>query len=259
MYTNSFTRALMVMIIILSISILLALPAQALMLVSSSQEVKIGKEVEKDVIRQYGGLSQNSTLVSRVDRVGKSVAAQSPRKNINYTYKVLNSDVINAYAAPGGPVLITKKLVQVLSTDDELAFVLAHETGHIAAEHGREAINRSLLASGIASILFRGASNTVQLGTNIMYTLYDRGYSRNQEYQADSYGVQIMTGAGYKPAGAVKALAKLGMQRTGGVNKYLSTHPDVPDRIHRVAGLAGISAEQEQALIRQAQTEYSKK
>ena len=259
MYTNKFTRIFMAMVIILLISALLALPAQALMLVSRSQEVQIGKTVEKDIIRQNGGLSQDSVMVARVDRVGKTVAAKSPRKNIDYTYKVLNSDVINAYAAPGGPVLITKKLVQLLITDDELAFVLAHETGHIAAEHGREAINRSLVASGIASILFRGASNTVQMGASIMYTLYNRGYSRSQEYQADSYGLQIMTGAGYKPAGAVKALAKLGIQRTGGVNKYLSTHPDVPDRIHRVAGLAGISSEQEKALIQQAQTEHSKK
>lgn len=255
MYIYKSTKAVMAIIIVLIISAALALPANAIMLVSRSQEVQIGKQVEADVIRQSGGLSQDPNLVARVDRIGKIVAARSPRKDVTYTYKVLNSDVINAYAAPGGPVLITKRLVQMLPTDDELAFVLAHETGHIAAQHGRDAINRSLLASGIASILFGGASNTVQMGISIMYTLYDRGYSRNQEYQADNYGVQMMTGAGYSAEGAVKALARLGTQRSGGINKYFSTHPDVPDRISRVSQTYGISPERQQALIRQAQSQ----
>lgn len=255
MYMYRSKKAVMAIIIVLLISASFALPAHAIMLVSRSQEVQIGKQVEQDVIRQSGGLSQDPNLVSRVDRVGRIVAARSPRRDVTYTYRVLNSNVINAYAAPGGPVLITKGLVQILPTDDELAFVLAHETGHIAAQHGRDAINRSLLASGLASILFGGASNTVQMGISIMYTLYNRGYSRSQEYQADTYGVQMMTNSGYNPEGAVKALAKLGTQRPGGINKYFSTHPAVPDRINRVSQASGISPERQQALVRQAQAE----
>jgi len=230
-------------------------PSSAVMVVSRNEEVSIGKQVEKDVIKQYGGVYNDPAMNARVQRVGRQCAAVSTRTDVTYTYKVLNSDVINAFAAPGGPVLITKKLVQVLNTDDQLAFVLAHETGHIAAQHGRKAINRAVLAQGIASLLLRKAGESAKIGVGIMYTLYDRGYSREQEYEADSYGALFMTRAKFNAEGGVKALAKLGMRREKGVNKYLSTHPDVPDRISRIARAYGITPEREQALIKEAQTE----
>ncbi len=230
-------------------------PAHSVMLVSRADEVEIGQQVEQNVIKEYGGLSQDKAVVERVQEVGKKVAAVSPRQDVTYTYKVLNSKVINAFAAPGGPVLITKALANLLTTDDELAFVLAHETGHIAAQHGRKAINRALVAQGLAALLFRNTSDSLKIGMNIMYTLYDRGYSRDQEYQADSYGVDLMGKAGYNREGAIKALAKLGMQRAKGINKYLATHPDVPDRIDRVAELSEIPKEREGTLIKEAQAE----
>ncbi|MCL5104477.1 MAG: M48 family metalloprotease [Armatimonadetes bacterium] len=231
----------------------MVLPADAIMLVSRSQEVSIGKQVQQQAIQQYG-LSNDPAANQRVQRVGRRVAAVSNRRDVTYSYTVIDSNAINAFAAPGGPVMITERLVNMLPTDDELGFVLAHETGHIARQHGRDAINRALIASGLASLLFRNASSVVQSGVNIMYTLYDRGYSRDQEYQADTSGLQFMTRAGYNPEGAIKALAKLGMRRTSGVNKYLSTHPDIPDRINRIARMEGISSQRTQQLIRQAQT-----
>lgn len=229
----------------------LAPHAEALMLVSRSQEVAVGRQVEAQIIKEYGGLSTDRAVTSRVERIGANVAAMSPRQDVTYTYKVLNSDVINAFAAPGGPVLITKRLAQML-TNDELAFVLAHETGHIAAQHGREAINNALLAQGIYTLFFRRSGDIARTGISVMYTLYNRGYSRSQEYQADSYGAQLMTRAGYNGEGAITALAKLGMKRTTGVNKYFATHPDVPDRIKRIGAALGISEQRQQQLIRQA-------
>lgn len=229
------------------------LPAHAVMLVSRKEEVTIGKQVEQDVIKEYGGLSSDKAVISRVERVGKEMAAQSSRKDVEFTYKVLNSDVINAFAAPGGPIMITKKLAQMLTTDDELAFVLGHETGHVTAQHGRQAINRALIAQGALSLVLGKSGSVVQTGVGIVYTLFDRGYSRDQEYQADSYGVEFMSKAKYNPEGAVTALAKLGMNKTKGVNKYLSTHPDVPDRINKVAASAGISEQRKQAIISAAQ------
>lgn len=229
-------------------------PADAVMLVSRSQEIAIGRQVQQQAISQYG-LSNDYRAIERVRRIGPQVAAVSPRRDVPYSYTVLGSNVINAFAAPGGPVMITDNLVRLLSTDDELAFVLAHETGHIAGQHGRNAINQALIAQGLFSLLFGRSGDVVTAGANLMYTLYDRGYSRNQEYQADSYGLQIMRGAGYNPEGAVTALAKLGMRRTGGINRYFATHPDIPDRVNRVASMSGISASRTQALIAQAQAE----
>lgn len=219
------------------------------MVVSRADEVKIGKQVEAQSIKDYGGLVKDPAMTARVARVGRNVAAKSPRKDVTYTYKVLNSDVINAFSAPGGPVLITKKLVALLSTDAQLAFVLAHETGHIAAQHGRKAINQAMISQGLASILLGKSSSTVKTGVNVSYTLLTRGYSRDQEYQADTYGVQLMTKAGYNAEGAVTALAKLGLKKSTGVNKYFATHPDTPDRIDRVASQAGISKQRQAALV----------
>jgi predicted Zn-dependent protease len=226
--------------------------ARAVMLISKDDEVKIGKQVEQESIKQYGGLSTDQALIQRVARVGKTVAVRSPRQDVTYTYKVLNSNIINAFAAPGGPILITKKLVKMLPTDDELAFVLAHETGHVTAQHGRKAINQALMAQGAFSLLLGKSSQAAKVGVNIMYTLYDRGYSREQEYQADSYGAEFMKAAGYNPEGAIKALAKLGMDRQKGVNKYLATHPDIPDRITRIGQMTGISQQRQQELTREA-------
>jgi len=236
-------------IVTLLVLVSCARPAQAIMVVSRADEVKIGKQVEAQSIKEYGGLVNDPVMTARVARVGRNVAAMSPRKDVTYTYKVLNSDVINAFSAPGGPVLITKKLVVLLSTDAQLAFVLAHETGHIAAQHGRKAINQAMISQGLSSLFLSKAGSVVRTGVGVSYTLLTRGYSRDQEYQADTYGVQLMTKAGYNADGAVEALAKLGLKKSAGVNKYFATHPDTPDRIDRVASQAGISRVREAALV----------
>ncbi len=251
MRSLSYQKVTLVLLILVLAA--MALPANAIMLVSRQDAARIGKQVEADIIRQYGGLSNDPQVVNRVQRVGQQVAARSPRQDVQYTFKVLNSNVINAFAAPGGPVLITKALAQSL-TDQELAFVLAHEVGHITAQHGREAINQALLAQGVFSLLFGGSGDVTRIGINILYTLYNRGYSRSQEYQADSYGLELMQAAGYSGEGAIGALAKLGMQRTAGINRYFSTHPDVPDRINRISQMANIPPARAQEIVRQAQS-----
>lgn len=252
-------RLAAVVIVCLIVEAALPTHSAALMLVSRKQEISIGKQVQEEIIDEYGGLSINSTQTERVQRVGASIAAVSPRKDITYTYQLLNSSIINAFSAPGGPVLVTQKLAGMMTTDDELAFVLGHETGHIAAQHARGMINRSLIAQGLATVLFGGASSAVQSGVDLTYTLYDRGYSRNLEYQADDYGIKLMHQAGYNPEGAVKALAKLGMDMSRGLNKYLATHPDIPRRIDRVGQIAGISLTRQQELIKEATAEMAGK
>lgn len=229
------------------------------MLVSRKQEISIGKQVQDEIVAEYGGFSINAAQTKRVQRIGATIAAVSPRKDITYSYQLLNSSIINAFSVPGGPVLVTKKLAGMMMTDDELAFVLGHETGHIAAQHARGMINRSLIAQGLATVLFGGAGSAVQTGVNLTYTLNDKGFSRNLEYQADDYGVKLMRQAGYNTEGAVKALAKLGMDTSRGLNKYLATHPDIPRRIDRVGQIAGISATRQQELIKEARAELAVK
>lgn len=230
-------------------------PCDALMLISRNTEVSVGKQIVEEIIDEYGGLSKDVSINERVARVGAQIAAVSPRKDMTFTYQVVNSTVMNAFSAPGGPVIITHRLASMMTTDDELAFVLAHETGHITAQHARQMMNRALIAQGLGLILLRGASSAVRTGLDVAYTLNDRGYSRNQEYQADDYGIKLMQQAGYNPEGAIKALAKLGMDSSKGLNKYLATHPDVPRRIDRIGKIARISVARQQELMKQAQAE----
>jgi beta-barrel assembly-enhancing protease len=238
-----------------SLAAALAEPCDALMLISRKTEVSMGKQVAEEIIDDYGGLCADSATNERVARIGAQIAAVSPRKDVTFSYQVVNSTVINAFSAPGGPVIVTRKLARMMTTDDELAFVLGHETGHITAQHARNLMNRSLITQGVATVLFGGAGAIAQTGLNAAYTLYDRGYSRNQEYQADDYGVKLMQQAGYSPEGAVKALAKLGMDTSKGLNKYLATHPDIPRRIDRIGKIAGIPVDRQQALIKEVQGE----
>ena len=252
-------RFIQILVAIVIVSAAITTQAQAIMLVTRADEVRIGKQVEANSIKQYGGLSTDQALNSRVARVGARVAAVSPRKDVTYTYRVVNSNIINAFAAPGGPVMITKALAQMLTSDAELAFVLGHETGHIAAQHGRKAINRAMIAQGLVSLFAGNSGQTTQIGINIMYSLFESGYSRDQENEADKYGVTLMTKTGYSSDGAVKALAKLGLNRSSGLNKYFATHPDTPDRIDKVAKLGAIPKDREQALIKEAQAEQNAK
>lgn len=242
-----------------SLAALLVEPCDALMLISRKTEVSIGKQVAEEIIDDYGGLSIDKAANERVATIGARIAAVSPRKDVTFSYQVVNSTVVNAFSAPGGPVIVTRKLAGMMATDDEMAFVLGHETGHITAQHARNMMNRSVITRGLATVLFGGASAVVQTGVNMAYTVYDRGYSRNQEYQADDYGVKLMQQAGYNPEGAVKALAKLGMDTSKGLDKYLATHPDIPRRIDRIGKIAGISISRQQELMKEVQAEMAAK
>ena len=92
----------------------------------------------------------------------------------------------------------------------------------------------------LLDLLTGGASRLVQIGTDLMFALYQRGYSRQHERDADARGVRYMKAAGYNPIAAITALKKLGMERYRGINKWFATHPDVPERIRRIGEMLGV-------------------
>jgi predicted Zn-dependent protease len=132
-------------------------PAQAGLLgVSEKEEIEAGRQVAVQARQEYGGsLPANNPMSIRVRALGQKFARLSTRKNIPYSYEVLNNDkVLNAFAAPGGPVFVTRKLVQTTSNDAELAYVLGHETGHIEKMHivkRWSASRKSALASAFSA------------------------------------------------------------------------------------------------------------
>ncbi len=204
--------------------------------ISEKQEIEAGRQVRAQAIKEYGQpLSSSDPRQQRVTRLGRLFSNNAKRKTIPYSYTVLQNDkVLNAFAAPGGPIFVTTKLVSTAANDAELAYVLGHETGHIENKHIVKAVKKQQqlgLAAGIlGAIIGRGGSGdwTGAL-INTAAGVLDRGYSRDNERDADSFGVRAMAQLGFDPKAAVSMLGKLGGSSSG-LSKYLATHPSPSSR-----------------------------
>ncbi|MEJ7613980.1 MAG: M48 family metalloprotease [Candidatus Fervidibacter sacchari] len=219
-----------------------------LILISRNQEIEIGKEVAAALEKRYG-VWDDPEQTRRIERIGRSLVAVCERKDMPYTFKILNErKELNAMAAPGGFIYITRALLEALESDDEIAFVLGHEIGHVAGDHIRKQLSQAIAGSILLDILTGGSSQLVRIGADIMFSLYQSGYSRQHERDADTRGVRYMKAAGYNPVAAITALKKLGMERYKGLVRWFGTHPDIPSRIQRIADMLGVDPETLQPL-----------
>jgi len=210
--------------------------------ISEQQEIEAGKQVEQQAYKEYGKpLPPDNPMSRRVRVIGSRFAHLSERKNIPYSYEVLdNEKVLNAFAAPGGPIFVTKKLMETVSNDAELAYVLGHETAHIDRKHIVKAVEKQqkvALGVGILGAIFGyNDNNLFTVFSNVAFTVWNQGYSRDQESQADEYGVRWMSQLGFDPNAAISMLKKLDTGDKGGtLDKYLSSHPDPKAREKAVA------------------------
>jgi predicted Zn-dependent protease len=207
-----------------------------------------GAQAHASIIQEFGGKVEGP-VAEYVRRVGLKVAlAASPRSSpSDWTFTVLNSPVPNAMATPGGYVYITRGLLAMINSEAELASVLGHEAGHVAARHSDKRNSRATVA-GIGSILAGvllggdGARLANTVGSGIVAS-----YSRSQEYEADQLGLRYAAAAGYDPRAAPSMLAALervstvegreSMER-GGLQSIFASHPVTRERVDRVAALA---------------------
>ncbi len=230
----------------------LAPASSQLILISRNQEIEIGKEVAAQLEKEYG-VWDNPEQTRRLERIGKSLVAVCERKDMPYTFKILNErKELNAMTAPGGFIYITRALLEALDNDDEVAFVLGHEIGHVAGDHIRKQLSQAIVGSLLLDILTARASQLVRIGSDVMFSLYQSGYSRQHERDADMRGVRYMKAAGYNPVAAITALKKLGTERYKGLVRWFGTHPDVPSRIQRIAEFLGVDPETLQPLPQSA-------
>jgi predicted Zn-dependent protease len=204
--------------------------------VTDQEEIDTGRDIVKKIEPLFGGvLPEKSPLSVRVRRIGAQLARFSSRKAIHYSYKVLNNaDIPNAFAAPGGHIYITKKLVTMARNDAELAYVLGHETGHVDRRHMALMVERQRRAQHVArvlgdSIFGKGKDHsTLELMTEIVFVVGSLGYSRQHELEADALGVRWMSRLGYDPRASIKILEQMRKRypsSPGTVSRYLSTHP----------------------------------
>ena len=221
---------------------------------SQAQELQIGQEQHPQVLMQFGGAYEDPELQAYVTRIGERLAAVSELPELDFTFTVLNSEVINAFALPGGYVYITRGLLALADNEAELAGVMAHEIGHVTARHSAQRYSRGVLAQGglaigtiVAGVLGGGAAaDLVQQAGGLGAQAYLAGYSRDQEFQADELGVRYLARAGYDPTAMSSFLDKLErndqlMRRLAGrdgadpASSWFATHPRTPDRVLRAA------------------------
>ena len=211
----------------------------------SASDKRRGPSAHPQLPQEFGGAYRGSQA-AYVTSVGRRIAVQSGLSNSqqDFTITLLNSPVNNAFAIPGGYVYVTRQLLSLMNDEAELASVLGHEVGHVAARHSSKRNTRSTLGS-LGSVLvgvLTGSSELMQVAGQAAQ-LYTLSYSRSQEYQADDLGIRYLGRAGYDPQAAADMLASLDAQskldaRTAGreqnaMPSWASSHPNTPDRVAR--------------------------
>lgn len=209
---------------------------QSLILIDTATEMQMGAETDAGVRQEYP-VADDPALAAYVSQVGARVAAHSDRTDVTYSFTVLESDVVNAFAAPGGYVYVTTGLLAVAEDESELACVLAHETGHVVGRHSVRMIQNAMGLSMAAELLLGDKGEAWGQLAGLGAGLFTMKNSREHEFQADQFAVKYALAAGYDPAGASRFFEKLiDLYGSGpsGVAGWLSTHPATEERIVRV-------------------------
>lgn len=215
-------------------------------IVSEDKELQIGRAVHQQLIQQFG-YYHNAALQNYVNDVGQRLARVSRRPNVRYTFTVLDTEMENAFAVPGGYVYITRGLLALINSEAELAGVLGHEIGHIVNRDSAALMSRGMVAqlATLAGVAGAAASSSASGGdlavaTNQLFNSIMLGFSREREYMADEQAVEYTFKAGYDPRQITNFMRNLSRTSQGpaGVQQYLSTHPYIFDRIARVESKA---------------------
>ena len=216
--------------------------------ISTPSEVAIGSSAASQIAQRYK-ISNDERTVDRINAIGERVAAVSDRRDLEYKFYVINDEALNAFTIPGGHVYVFRGLYDKLD-DDELAAVIAHEIGHIAARHIVKKMQASLgyqLLSTIALVAYtqrqddknKKRAGYVAYAGATAFNLVQLGYSRQDEYEADGLAVKYSTAAGYDPDGMRRALEVLRSEENKGipVAYILRSHPYIDQRIDRLGTL----------------------
>lgn len=185
----------------------------SLAFMTPAEEQRIGNEQHPMVVAEYGGTYDHQGLAAYVTSVGEKLAAVSERKDMKFTFTVLDSDIVNAFAMPGGYVYVTRGLLALTSTEAELAGVVGHEIGHVVARHTAQRDARGKVAglgAGLGTSLL-SAWLGPEIGTVLNYgaSAYVQKFSRDQEFESDMLGVRYIARAGYDPSAMAGFLSKL--------------------------------------------------
>ena len=220
-----------------------------------ADEVRIGREEHPKVLAQFGGAYRDAALAAYVTRVGERVKSVSELSGQRFTFTLLDSDVVNAFALPGGYVYVTRGLLALADNEAELAGVLGHEVGHVTARHTAQRYDRAVAGQvGVLGATILGGVLGGDLGAQLAQqvagtaaTAYVQGFSREQEFEADQLGIRYLARAGYDPLAMSTFLDALDRESAlrrrieGGGERppdWLASHPRTKDRVRQAAAAA---------------------
>lgn len=210
-------------------------------------ERRIGAEQHPALLSQFGGAYEGRES-AYLRAVGERIAAQAGLEG-QCTFTLVNTDVVNAFAVPGCYIYLTRGMMGIVNSEDELASVLGHELGHIVADHSKQQQNRSLLRQlGVLAVAVATESETLTRIAGGAAELFTLRYSRKHEHESDDHAIRYLAGAGYDPYAAADMLEALGrherfLQGESGGNVHAipewgRTHPLTENRIARVRAAA---------------------
>ena len=225
-----------------------------LVFLTEAQEISIGRQNDSKIRKQYG-VYNDPELQAYVQRVGERLAKQSHRPHLKYTFTVLDSDEVNAFALPGGYIYITRGILAYIQNEAELAAVLGHEIGHVTARHGVNQYTRAMAAQIGAGVL---SAVVPELGSrlgqdllNILGNALLSGYGREDELQADRLGAEYIARNHYDPdavigvVGILKNQEEFEKNRAAAENRaprvyhgVFATHPSADQRLQQAVGEA---------------------
>ncbi len=217
---------------------------QAMEKLTPENEYYIGRAVAATLL-QTNKPYDNPALNRYLNLLGQTLAAASDKPETfgGYHFLAMDTHEINAFAAPGGLILVSRGLLRCCKNEDALAAVLAHEVGHIQGEHAINAIKKSRLTTVFTTLAVEtgkslGGAEVAQLTTalegsitDITSTLVNSGYSRKYEKEADDAAVTILQRVGYNPMGLKDMLTEMGRRLEKSQAGFAKTHPDPADRI----------------------------
>jgi MAF protein len=204
---------------------------------STDKEVAIGQSIAKD-LEEKNKIDEDPLMSKRVRDIGKKIVNVCDRKDIRYTFHVLDVDEVNAVSLPGGFIYINRGLIEKVDNDDQLAGVIAHEVGHVVARHSIKKL-QAIMGYSVLRLMTVAIPQGGAVGTtaDVAFTELLLGYGRDDELLADELAARYTRLAGYNPQGMIVFLEKLqelNRRRPLQPRSYFKTHPYVPDRIRVV-------------------------
>ncbi|MDH3401367.1 MAG: M48 family metalloprotease, partial [Chromatiales bacterium] len=234
-----------------------------LVMMSEETEIRLGEENHQQIMKQYRPYT-NEALQAYVNKVGQSLGAVSERSELTFHFLLLDDDMVNAFALPGGYIYITRGMLAHLNSEAELAAVLGHEIGHVTGRHAvrQDSTSKLLGAGSLVTGIATGSVAAMDLGGMLGGVLVS-GYGREMELEADELGARYMAKTGYPPAQMLEVIDILKRRESFEIGRarqekrepqiyhgWLASHPDNDTRLAEAVQAAAAEGPGDPAMIR---------